>query len=107
MKNISSICIALCIWFCHSTTALAQPFAYVGTGSSTSTVVVIDIPTNTVVATVSVGNSVYYIAITPDGASAYVVLDNAATVSVIATTTNTVVAHHCRGHRTERHRHHS
>jgi YVTN family beta-propeller protein len=52
---------------------------------------VIDIPTNTVVTSVTVGTQPHGVAITPDGAYAYVsnFYDNSA--SVIDTSTNTVV----------------
>ncbi len=47
------------------------PFAYV-TNFYSNTVLVIDTATNTVVATVAVGISLVGVAITPDGAFAYV-----------------------------------
>src|SRR5262249_9937833 len=53
---------------------------------------VIDTATNTVVATVGVGNSPLGVAITPDGARAYVTNYGSHTVSVIDIATNTVVA---------------
>ncbi len=49
----------------------AQPFAYVSNLGS-NTVSVIDTATNTVVATVPVGNGPSGVAITPNGAFAYV-----------------------------------
>jgi YVTN family beta-propeller protein len=52
---------------------------------------VIDTATNSVVATVAVGNDPVDIAITPNGAFAYVVNDQTENVSVIDTSTNTVV----------------
>jgi DNA-binding beta-propeller fold protein YncE len=51
---------------------------------------VIDTATNTVVATVPVGNSPIGVAITRDGTRAYVVNDLSNTASVIDTATNTV-----------------
>jgi YVTN family beta-propeller protein len=54
-----------------SLTAEASPFAYVANFSS-GTVSVIDIATNTVVATVPVGTGTQGVAITADGAFAYV-----------------------------------
>ena len=48
----------------------AAPFAYVTAGSGT--VVVIDTATNTVVATVPVGENAVGVAVTPDGKHAYV-----------------------------------
>src|SRR3989304_24158 len=67
--------------------------AYV-TNSGTTTVSVIDTATNTVVATVAVGTNPLGVAITPDGARAYVTNSGggANSVSVIDTATNTVVA---------------
>jgi YVTN family beta-propeller protein len=50
---------------------MAAPFAYV-TNSGSKTVSVIDRATNTVAATVPVGVSPVGVAITPNGASAYV-----------------------------------
>jgi YVTN family beta-propeller protein len=57
-----------------------------------NTVLVLDTSTNTVVATVPVGNLPIGVAITPDGAFAYVANAFGSTVSVIDTSTNTVVA---------------
>jgi len=62
--------------------AMAAPFGYV-TNFPDGTVSVIDAATNTVVATIPVGNEPFGVAVTPDGTQAYVVnlADN--TVSVI------------------------
>ena len=57
-----------------------------------NTVLVIDTGTNSVVATVTVGSAPFGVAITPDGAHAYVTNIRSHTVSVIDTGTNTVVA---------------
>ena len=65
--------------------------AYV-TNANAGTVSVIDTATNTVSATVAVGNQPFGVAITPDGTKAYVANQNAGTVSVIDTATNTVSA---------------
>jgi YVTN family beta-propeller protein len=67
------------------------PQAYI-TNLNDNTVSVIDTATNTVTATVPVGNFPNGVAVTPDGARVYVanVLDD--TVSVIDTATNTVTA---------------
>ncbi len=67
------------------------PQAYI-TNLSDNTVSVIDTASNTVTATVPVGNFPNGVAVTPDGAHVYVanVFDNA--VSVIDTATNTVTA---------------
>ncbi|PEQ45635.1 YncE family protein, partial [Bacillus cereus] len=66
-------------------------FAY-ATNSGSNNVSVIDTSTNTVVATVLVGNSPFGVAITPDGNFAYVTNSGSNNVSVIDTSTNTVVA---------------
>ena len=73
-------------------TAQAQTRAYVTNDSGSNSVSVIDTATNTVVATIAVGLNPVGVAITPDGARAYVpnAVDN--TVSGIDTATNTVVA---------------
>jgi YVTN family beta-propeller protein len=74
--------------------AQAQPFAYVA-NSNDGTVSVINTVSNTVVTTVPVGVSPAPVAVTPDGAFAFVGQLNAATsapeVAVIATASNTVV----------------
>jgi YVTN family beta-propeller protein len=59
---------------------------------NSGTVSVIRTGTNTVVATVPVGNNPIGVAVTPDGKHAYVAIDSSNTVSVIRTATNTVVA---------------
>src|SRR5262245_9876713 len=75
------------------TSASAQPFAYVSNGSdSSNSVSVINTATNTVVATIPVGTTPWGVAITPDGAFAYVANQSSGTASVINTATNTVVA---------------
>jgi YVTN family beta-propeller protein len=53
-------------------------------------VYVIDTSTNTVTATIVVGDSPVGVAITPDGSKAYVVNGSATSISVIDTSTNTV-----------------
>jgi len=67
----------------------AGPYAYI-TNSGNNTTYVIDTATNTVTATINVGNTPFSVAITPDGTKVYVtnVADN--TTSVIATANNTV-----------------
>jgi YVTN family beta-propeller protein len=67
--------------------AEAAPFAYV---TNYDTVSVIDTQSNTVVATVPVGAGAAGVAITPDGAFAYVANLNSRSVSVIDIGTNTV-----------------
>ena len=71
--------------------AVAAPFAYV-TNLENGTVSVIDAATQTVVATIPVGNGPIGVAVTPDGTHAYVVNLEDGTVSVVATATNSVVA---------------
>jgi YVTN family beta-propeller protein len=65
--------------------------AYV-TNVHPGTVSVIDTATNTVTATITVGDVPRGVAITPDGARAYVTNEHSDTVSVIDTATNTVTA---------------
>ncbi len=60
--------------------------------ASTDTVSVIDTATNTVTTAVSVGYDPVFVAVSPDGATAYVTNSDDGTVSVIDTATNTVVA---------------
>ena len=69
----------------------ARPFAYV-TNSNSSSVSVIDTATNTVVATIGVGNRPIGVAFTPNGSRVYVANSNSDSVSVIDTATNTVIA---------------
>ena len=73
-----------------TTAAEAQTFAYVANASS-DTASVIDTATNTVTATVPVGDGPVGVAVTPDGARAYVTNVASGTVSVIATADNSVV----------------
>jgi YVTN family beta-propeller protein len=70
---------------------LAEPNAYVALHLS-GTVAVLDTESNTVVDTVAAGNRPHTIAITPDGAFAYVTNVFGSNVSVIDTSTNGVVA---------------
>ena len=72
-------------------TAHAAPFAYI-TNSNGNSVSVIDIATNTVVATVPVGSFPYGVAVNPGGSRVYVGNQSSDNVSVIDTATNTVVA---------------
>jgi len=65
-------------------------FAYVG-NSCDSTVSVVNITTNIVVATVAVGGQPQNIAITPDGSFTYTSNFLTNNLSVISTATNTVV----------------
>jgi YVTN family beta-propeller protein len=72
-----------------SVSAQAAPFAYIS-NITTNDVSVIDIATNTVVATVPVGGHPFQVTVAPDGASVYVPNYNDSTISVIDTSTNTV-----------------
>ena len=69
--------------------------AYV-TNSGGDTVSVIDTATNTVTATIPVGDSPVGVAVTPDGTRVYVTNADRDTVSVIDTATNTRHRHHPR-----------
>lgn len=87
-----------------SLSANAQSFAYI-TNNSSKNVSVIDTATNTVVATVPVGNSPAQLAATPQGSFVYVTNYSDDTVSVISTANNAVVStinvgmvSRCRGH---------
>jgi len=85
--------ITLLLVFCSlscATDTHAQVRAYV-TNTQCDTVAVIDTVTNTVVATIPVGDGPFGVAITPDGMRAYVA-NLGSTVSVINTVTNTVIA---------------
>ena len=81
----------LILFLASLNTVQAAPFVYI-TNESDENVSVIDVATNTVTATVDVGNTPQSVAITPDGTKAYVTnrLDN--NVSVIDIATNTVTA---------------
>lgn len=65
------------------------PYAYI-TNSGSNTVSVIDTQTNTVTATVPVGNSPDGVAVIPDGTKIYVTNSGSNTVSVIDAATNVV-----------------
>ena len=69
----------------------AQAQVYVSNGGS-NTVSIINATSNTVIATIPVGNTPYGVAFTPDRARVYVVNANSNSVSVIATDSNTVIA---------------
>ncbi len=71
--------------------AHAAPFAYIP-NSGSNDVSVIDIATNTVVATVPVGTNPQGVAVNPAGTRVYVANFGSNNVSVINTATNTVVA---------------
>lgn len=84
----AALALAIMLWVIP---AAAAPFAYV-TNLSSNDVSVIDMATNTVVATIPVGEWPEGIGITPNAAFAYVVNGASGTVSVIQTAINTVVA---------------
>ncbi|MGV8076726.1 MAG: PKD domain-containing protein [Methanosarcina sp.] len=69
----------------------ASPFAYI-TNEESNDISVIDIPTNKVTATISVGSNPVGAAINPNGTKVYVVNVHSNDVSVIDTATNTVTA---------------
>ena len=71
--------------------AQAAPFAYITNGNS-DTVSVIDTATNTVTATVPVGDGPFGVAVKPDGAPRLCGEPGSDTVSVIDTASNTVTA---------------
>jgi YVTN family beta-propeller protein len=72
--------------------AVAAPFAYVSHFTSPGTVSVIDQATNTVVASITVGNLPGGVAVNPAGTRAYVANKDDGTVSVINVASNTVEA---------------
>lgn len=65
---------------------------YVTNSGSTSTIPVINLPTDTVDTFLSIDNGTSGIAVSPDGSKVYVANTIASNVSVIATLTNTVTA---------------
>ena len=69
----------------------AAPFAYI-TNSGSNNVSVIDTSTDTVTATVPVGDYPYGVAVNPDGTKVYVTNSLSNNVSVIDTATNNVTA---------------
>src|SRR5258708_29027162 len=79
---------ALLLVMVGTVAAEAAPFAYVANVMSNS-VSVIDVATNTLVATVGVGASPSGVAITPDGSRAYVTNGGSDSASVIDVATNT------------------
>jgi YVTN family beta-propeller protein len=80
--------------FCAAATAFAvhaAPFAYISNQGSNN-VSVIDVASNTVVATVPVGSGPGGVAVNPGGTRAYVVNVGARNISVIDTGSNSVIA---------------
>ena len=91
LQKISAPLLGLLLALALSAAAHAAPFAYI-TNASSSSVSVIDIASNSVVATVPVGSFPNGVAVTPDGAFVYVANLISSNVSVIATASNAVVA---------------
>jgi len=91
LKRIGFLAVISLILIISLQTAQAAPFAYI-THYQDSTVSVIDISTNTLVTTISVGTNPYGVAVSPSGKRVYVVNRNGGSVSVIDTDTNTVIA---------------
>jgi YVTN family beta-propeller protein len=71
--------------------AAAAPFAYIA-NSSSNNVSVIDTASNSVVATVAVGDMPYGVAVNPAGTRVYVINQSANSFSVIDTASNSVIA---------------
>jgi len=76
--------------FLARTGVVVVPLAWV-TNTTSDTVSVIDTDTNTVIATIPVGDGPMGVALTPDGTRAYVTNSNNDTVSVIDTADKTVI----------------
>lgn len=81
----------MAILFLLVASVVASPFAYI-TNFYSGTVSVIDISTNTVVATIYVGGNPIGAAVNPSGTRVYVPDRYCSKVSVIETSTNTVIA---------------
>jgi len=73
------------------TPQLANRFAFIA-NNTTNNVSVVDIATNTIVSTISVGNGPVGVAVHPNGSRVYVANSASSTVSVINTTSFTVTA---------------
>src|SRR5262245_25945163 len=74
-----------------SSTTLAAPFAYIPNANG-GNVSVIDVATNTVIATLRVGGNPFCVGVHPAGTRAYVTNLSNSSVTVIDTAMNTVVA---------------
>src|SRR5438132_1091423 len=85
------ILLSLILCFVSFINSIDASRAYI-TNSSSNDVSVIDTDTNQVIATVKVGLTPAYVAITPDGSRAYVTNGGSGTVSVINTISNKVIA---------------
>src|SRR5215472_1639850 len=83
--------IAALVFCCFAGAQVLAQNAYI-TNFDANTVSVIDTTSNTVAATIPVGNNPYGVAVTPDGSTVYVANHDANTVAVIDTASNTVAA---------------
>ncbi len=91
VKRIILFAVVAGLLFFKVGAALAAPFAYI-TNESSGTVSVIDITTNTVVATIPVGNNPFGVAVNPAGTRVYVTNGGSNNVSVLDTAANTLIA---------------
>ena len=91
MRKSFVLFLVLSVIYITASDSYSEPFAYI-TNSMASTVSVIDTATNSVTATINVGDVPYGVAINPSGTSVYVTNNNGVTVSVIDTATNSVTA---------------
>jgi len=82
----------LCIFTSFLTQLYGEPFGYFSNTTASGTVRVVDLATNQIVATVSVGANPIRSSVTNDRAFVYVPNLNSDSISVIDTSTNTVVA---------------
>ena len=85
------LCAVLGAFLLASPAARGAPFAYI-TNATSNTVSVIDTASDTVTATVPVGNGPTGVAINPAGTRVYVANLLSSNVSVLNTATNTVIA---------------
>jgi YVTN family beta-propeller protein len=89
-KLFPSLFALILISFQFVSVSHAAPFAYI-TNNDGDTVSVIDMPSDTVVKTVTVGTGPYGIAVNPAGTRVYVANQESNTVSVIDTSSNSVI----------------
>ena len=87
MKRIITTLVMLAIFGL----SLKAQTAYI-TNEGANTVSVINVATNTITGTITVGNSPYAVSVSPDGSKVYITNSGDNTVSVINTATNTVTA---------------
>ncbi len=88
-RTVVACAMLSCLAILTGAPASAAPFAYV-TNRTDATVSVIDIASNTVVATVPVGNNPYSATVSHDNARVYVANFNDNSISIIDATNNTV-----------------